>query len=92
MLIMVVERFKKDAIDTVGARYRAKGRMLPEGVAYVSSWLDEEGTICYQLMEAQNQAALKPWTDQWDDLMDFELVPVRPSADFWAKRAERSAK
>ncbi|MGH7486431.1 MAG: DUF3303 domain-containing protein [bacterium] len=91
MLVMVIERFKKDAIDKVGERYRAKGRMMPDGVAYVSSWLDDEGTICYQLMEAPAPAALKPWTDAWDDLMDFELVPVSTSAEFWAKRAERGA-
>lgn len=90
MLHMVIEHFKSGAIETVGERYRAKGRMLPENVSYVASWLDPAGTICYQLMEAPNADALKPWFDRWDDLMDFEVTPVLTSADFWAQRAKAS--
>lgn len=85
MLFMVIERFKNGDIAPVGERFRAKGRMMPDNVSYVSSWLDPAGTICFQLMEAPDADALKPWLSRWDDLMDCEIIPVLTSADFWAK-------
>ena len=85
MLHMVIERFKNGSIAAVGERFRAKGRMMPENVSYVASWLDPAGTICYQLMEAPDAAALQPWFDRWNDLMDFEVKQVLSSADFWAQ-------
>lgn len=84
MLLMVVERFKGGGIEAVGERFRARGRMMPDDVSYVSSWLDPRGTVCYQLMEAPGLDSLKPWMSQWDDLMDFEAIPVMASAEFWA--------
>ena len=92
MLLMVIERFKGAGIGAVGERFHAKGRMMPDDVAYVASWLDPAGTICYQLMEAPGPDSLRAWMKHWDDLMDFEVVPVLTSADFWAKRAERYAR
>jgi hypothetical protein len=80
MLFMVVERFRTPGAVEVYRRARDKGRMLPDGVRYVSSWVDLEFTRCFQLMEAENAEALEPWISKWRDLVDFEVVPVRTSA------------
>ena len=79
MLYMVVERFK-DA-PAIYRRLREKGRMMPEGLEYVSSWIDVDLKTCWQLMRAENESLFRTWTDNWKDLMDFEVVPVRTSAE-----------
>ena len=79
MLYMVVERFK-DA-PAIYRRLREKGRMMPEGLEYVSSWLDVDLKICWQLMRAEDESLFERWIDYWKDLMDFEIVPVRTSAE-----------
>ena len=81
---MVIERFKCDA-RAIGERFQHKGRMLPDGTAYHASWVDSTGTRCFQIMEAPRLESLNPWVRRWDDLVDFEIVPVLTSADFWAK-------
>jgi hypothetical protein len=86
MLYMVIERYRDGVLDAVGARFREKGRMMPAEVAYRASWLDPAGTVCYQLMEAPTREALDPWIDAWRDLVEFEVVPVLTSAEFWAAR------
>jgi len=85
MLFLVVERFKPGAGKRIGERFRRAGRMLPDGVVYRDSWMDRAGTQCFQLMEAPAQDALTPWLERWRDLIDFEIVPVESSAEFWAK-------
>jgi hypothetical protein len=84
MLYMVIERFKVEA-KVIGERFRRQGRMMPEGVVYHASWVDTSGTRCYQLMEAPEEELLKTWMRHWDDLVEFEIVPVLSSSDFWAK-------
>jgi hypothetical protein len=79
MLYMVVEHFK-DAPAIYG-RLREKGRMMPEGLEYVSSWIDIDLKICWQLMRAEDESLFQRWIDKWKDLMDFEVVPVRTSAE-----------
>jgi hypothetical protein len=81
MLFMVVETFRPGRAPDVYRRFREKGRMAPEGVVYVTSWVDLEFRRCFQVMEAPNAALLKRWTDNWDDLVDFEIIPVRTSAE-----------
>ena len=76
---MVIERFK-DA-PAIYKRFREKGRMMPDGLEYVSSWINTERTICWQLMETEDESLFRLWTDNWKDLMDFEIVPVRTSAE-----------
>ena len=76
---MVIERFK-DA-PAIYRRFREKGRMTPDGLEYVSSWIDVDVTTCYQLMRTDNFALFQLWIDNWKDLMDFEIVPVRTSAE-----------
>ena len=58
--------------------------MLPEGVEFLHSWLDPEGTRCFQVMESPTREALNEWIDTWEDLVDFEVIPVKTSQDFWA--------
>ena len=84
MLFMVIELFKQGDPKTVGERFKTSGRMLPEGVTYQASWLEPTGRRCFQIMEAPSIKALNVWVDRWNDLVDFEIVPVVPSAEFWA--------
>ena len=73
---MIVERFKKEHIKELYARFDAKGRMLPEGVNYLDSWINEDVETCYQLMESENLEKVKEWVSYWKDLADFEIIPV----------------
>jgi hypothetical protein len=81
MLYMVVERFKEGAAPEVYRRARERGRMIPEGLEYVSSWVDLEFKTCYQLMRTEDSSLFAIWTDAWKDLVDFEITPVRTSAE-----------
>lgn len=85
MLVMVIERFKNGCANPIGERFRRDGRMLPEGVIYHASWVDPASARCFQLMEAPDTESLAAWTCRWDDLVEFEIVPVLTSADFWSK-------
>jgi hypothetical protein len=84
MLYMVIERFKPGSVALIGERFAAQGRMLPEGVTYHASWVEPGGACCFQVMEASSGELLRAWASQWQDLVDFEIVPVQTSADFWA--------
>ena len=86
MFYMVVERFK-DA-PAIYRRLREKGRMMP-GLEYVSSWIDVDLKTCWQLMRAKDESLFRAWTDNWKDLMDFEVVPVRTSAEVREMMASR---
>ena len=79
MLYMVIERFKD--VPAIYQRLREKGRMMPEGLEYVSSWIDVDMKTCWQLMRAENESFFRAWTDNWKDLMDFEVVAVRTSSE-----------
>lgn len=85
MLFMVIERFKHGDAAPVGERFRRSGRMLPEGVAYHASWVDSTGARCFQVMEAPQRETLDAWVQRWSDLIDFEIVPVQTSGEFWDK-------
>ncbi len=87
MLFMVVERFRAGHPRDVGARFRARGRLVPDGspIAYVASWMSADGALCYQLMESPSREALEPWIAQWQDLVEFEVQAVVTSAEFWAQ-------
>ena len=85
MLFMVIERFKSGDAKPIGERFRRDGRMMPEGVVYHASWVDPAGARCFQLTEAPNPESLAAWTSRWDDLVEFEVIPVLTSADFWSK-------
>jgi hypothetical protein len=85
MLFMVIERFKPGSTALIGERFRQSGRMLPAGVTYNASWVESSGARCFQIMEAANPELLQNWVSHWDDLVDFEIVPVQTSAEFWAR-------
>ena len=88
-LYMVVERFKnKDAV-TVYRRFRDNGRLAPEGLLYISSWVDDKLEQCYQLMGTHDRALLDHWMAKWSDLVDFEVHPVLTSKEAAEKIAPR---
>ena len=89
MLYMVVEHFKHQDPVPIYRRYRDQGRLAPEGVTYVSSWVDEKLERCFQLMETDDRALLDAWMAAWDDLVDFEVYPVLSSDEAAAKVAPR---
>jgi hypothetical protein len=84
LLYMVVERFKRGAAP-VYERAAERGRLLPAGLDYVDSWVDERLDRCFQLMEAADPGLLDEWTARWSDLVEFEVVPVITSADAAAR-------
>jgi hypothetical protein len=79
MLYMVIETFREGAKEKVYERYQAMGWMLPEGLDYVDSWLESSGGRCFQLMRADSPDLFKLWIARWDDLVQFEVVPVSES-------------
>jgi len=81
MLYMVIERFKEGVAPEIYRRFREKGRMMPDGLGYVSSWIDHDLKRCWQLMTTDDPALFDRWIDNWRDLVDFEVVPVRTSAE-----------
>jgi hypothetical protein len=80
-LYMVLERFKNGDAAGVYRRFRDRGRMAPEGLVYVSSWVDEEFARCYQLMETHDRRLLDEWMANWSDLVDFEVHAVMTSSE-----------
>lgn len=77
---MIVERFREDKVKALYQRFEKEGRLLPKGVKYIDSWIDEDVKTCYQLMESESIAALKEWVDNWSDYAAFEVIPVIDSA------------
>jgi Protein of unknown function (DUF3303) len=80
MLFMVVENFGENAAE-VYRRFDERGRMMPEGLEYVSSWIDSDMKKCFQLMETEDESLFAKWTENWDDLVEFEIIPVMISAE-----------
>lgn len=80
MLYLVIERFKNGNSIPVYERFAAQARLAPDGLIYVDSWVTEDLTICYQVMETDDSALLDQWIDNWQDLVDFEVIPVLTSA------------
>ena len=80
MQYMIIERLHPGKIKELYQRFADKGRMLPDGVHYINSWINEEVTVCYQVMETESPAKLQLWIDKWKDLVDFEVIPVISSA------------
>ena len=81
MLFMVIERFRGGDAVAVYRRYRERGRMTPEGLRYVESWVEADFGRCFQLMECDDPRLLAQWTERWEDLVEFEVVPVVTSKE-----------
>jgi hypothetical protein len=81
MLFMVIERFKHCDAKAVYRRFLERGRMAPEGLTYVGSWIEANFDRCFQLMECEDVRLLQRWALMWQDLCEFEFVPVTPSAE-----------
>ena len=88
-LFMVVEHFKGGDAVPVYRRFREQGRMAPDGLAYVSSWVNDDLTICFQVMEASDPRLLEQWMSRWSDLVEFEVHPVMTSKEAAEKIAPR---
>jgi len=81
MLFMVIERFKNQNAKAVYLRAQKQGRMLPEGLTYVGSWVEDTYARCFQVMESEDPGLLGQWTSQWEDLVDFEIIHVVSSTE-----------
>ena len=79
MLFMVIEHIHPGRAPDVYRRFRDRGRMAPEGLRYVSSWVDLTFERCFQVMETADETLLEKWTSHWKDLIDYEIVPVQTS-------------
>jgi len=81
MLFMVIERFRNRDAVAVYKRFREHGRMAPEGLRYINSWVEPNFDRCFQLMECEDQKLFAEWTANWEDLVEFEIVPVVTSQE-----------
>ena len=81
MLFMVVEHFKDRDPAPVYKRFAEQGRLMPEGLSYVNSWIEVGMDRCFQVMETDDPALLQEWIKNWGDLVDLEVVPVVTSAE-----------
>jgi Protein of unknown function (DUF3303) len=88
MLFMVIERFKNRDAAPVYKRFRERGRMAPEGLQYIDSWVETNFDRCFQVMECDDKDLFEEWIANWKDLVDFEIVEVRTSQQASALMAE----
>jgi Protein of unknown function (DUF3303) len=89
MHYMIIERFRDGDPVPVYRRFRERGRMAPEGVRYVGSWVTTDLSLCYQVMECDERQLLDEWVASWQDLVDFEVIPVLTSPEAAAAVAPR---
>ncbi len=81
MFYMVIERFHPGKVQDIYKRFDEKGRMMPEGVEYINSWINTDVSICYQVMKSPSEEKLQEWINNWNDIVDFEVIPVTSSAE-----------
>jgi hypothetical protein len=81
MLYMVIENFRDGDPRPVYRRFRAQGRLAPEGLDYVSSWVTDDFKRCYQVMQCDDRSLLDEWMSHWSDIVEFEVLPVVTSAE-----------
>jgi len=81
MLYMIIENFRDGDARPVYRRFRDRGRLAPDGLRYVSSWVTSDLRRCYQLMECDDVGLVEEWMRQWQDIVDFECIPVMTSAE-----------
>jgi len=81
LLYMIIENFKDQDPVPVYRRFRDRGRLAPEGLQYLSSWVDEKLERCFQLMETSDRRLLDEWIANWSDIVEFEVYPVISSKE-----------
>jgi hypothetical protein len=81
MLFMVIEHFDQARVKEIYARFHEKGRMIPDGLTYVDSWISADFARCFQLMQCDDVTKLQEWVLEWGDLARFEIVPLAASKD-----------
>ena len=89
MLYMLIEHFRDGDPVPVYRRFRDQGRMAPDGLRYLGSWITQDLGRCYQVMECDDPALLHGWMERWEDLCEFEVIPVVTSAEAQAAVAPR---
>jgi len=87
---MVIEHFRSGQAGAIYRRLEASGRHMPAGLTYVGSWITDDLTRCYQVMECEDPALLDEWISHWADLMDFEVMPVISSEEARASALNKS--
>ena len=88
MLFMIIERFQSGNPIPVYTRFRSQGRLAPHGLVYHASWVSTDLRCCYQVMETERRELLDEWMANWEDLVDFEVVPVITSSEASVKVAD----
>jgi hypothetical protein len=78
---MIIEHFKNQDPVPVYRRFRDRGRLAPQGLQYVSSWVEEGLKRCFQLMETDDRNLLDEWMANWSDIVEFEIYPVISSKE-----------
>ena len=86
---MVIERFTRGP-GPLYERAEVRGRMLPGGLRYLDSWVEDGLERCFQLMETDEPRLFDQWIAEWEDLAEFEVVPVIGSAQARARALETS--
>ncbi len=81
MLFMVIERYRDRDAKAIYRRFKEKGRMMPEGLKYVGSWIEANFDRCFQVMECDDARLLQQWVVEWQDLIEFEVIPVVTSKE-----------
>ena len=81
MLYMIIERFRDGDPVPVYRRFREQGRLAPEGLDYVNSWVTPDLTTCYQVMQTDDRSLLDEWLANWSDIVNFEVHPVITSPE-----------
>lgn len=89
MLFMIIETYKNRDPLPVYRRFRDRGRLAPEGVRYIASWVDDKLERCFQLMEADERELIDQWITHWSDLVEFDVYPVISSAEAAEKVGSR---
>ena len=90
MLYMLIERFRNRDAAAVYQRARERGRMMPDGLAFVGSWVETNCDRCFQLMESPDLGLLEAWAVNWRDIVEFEFVPVVLGTEMAARFAPAS--
>ena len=74
---MIIERFEPETLTAIYKRLYTKGRGLPDGLRFIDSWLTADDSCVYQVMETDDVTLFDVWFEHWDDLVSFEIVPLR---------------